>query len=915
MPRDPSHIFLSGSTGDFKQVRLDFDKALRRGGCKTTHQDDFPQTASDTLLKLAQLIEPCGLTVHMIGEKPGSIPTPEIRAQYLAIADREGKLLANHPALRAALGDFSTITYTQWEAYIAIHLGMPLFVYADSTYESPNHPQRAHIDRLKEMGRYATPFDDHSSLYRMVMADLMAHFRLNPATENIAAVLQPSNLPGGYIRQIFLGRDDFLDTLHQALQSGHNAAAITQKAAATGITGLGGIGKTHAAVAYADRHRGHYTALLFANADTPKNLHSSLAGLCGILYLEEKDKLPADEPSRLNAALRWLASHSGWLLIIDNVDDEPAAHALRSLLGQLTTGHLIITSRLHNWSSQVKNLDLSVLTPQASAELLIELTTHRLHVPAEDDAQALILADLLDGLPLAIHQAAGYINEGTRSFSDYIASYRQEAADLLGWLDTLAIHYQGPDKLPGIPDQLAPRPVLITWKKSFEKLSETDRAWLLVFSHFSPEPIPRFLLQPTEEATPEQKSMLRDADAAVIRAGKYSLLTLSTTEPVFQLHRLVQQITRLHAPEDERFGALETAIALIDFARPGDPHDVRSWPKWNPLQPHAVSLCEHSLDTRPPNQLTWLLSNLDCLYSCKGLHREAEGYCRRALAIDCAMYGGDHPNVAIDLSNLAKLLESTNRMAEAEPLLLEALRIDQSNYGDNHPNVARHLNALATLMHSANRLAEAEPLFRTALWINRAVYGDNHPEVARHLNSLAGLLQSANRLAEAEPLFREALSIDRAAYGDAHPAVARHFNNLAGLLHATNRLAEAEPLFRVALQIDRAAYGMDHPDVAIRLHNLARLLLDTCRYVEAEPLMRDALRIDQTIYGSDHPRVASDLSSLALLFYTTNRLAEAEPLMRDAVRIFHDSLGPEHPHTVTVSRNLEIILAEMAARE
>ena len=38
---------------------------------------------------------------------------------------------------------------------------------------------------------------------------------------------------------------------------------------------------------------------------------------------------------------------------------------------------------------------------------------------------------------------------------------------------------------------------------------------------------------------------------------------------------------------------------------------------------------------------------------------------RRALAIDEASYGPDHPNVAIDLNNLAQLLHDTNRLAEA----------------------------------------------------------------------------------------------------------------------------------------------------------------------------------------------------------------------------------------------------------
>ena len=42
---------------------------------------------------------------------------------------------------------------------------------------------------------------------------------------------------------------------------------------------------------------------------------------------------------------------------------------------------------------------------------------------------------------------------------------------------------------------------------------------------------------------------------------------------------------------------------------------------------------------------------------------------RRTLAIDEKSYGPDHPNVARDLNNLARLLKDTNRVEEAEPMM------------------------------------------------------------------------------------------------------------------------------------------------------------------------------------------------------------------------------------------------------
>ena len=59
---------------------------------------------------------------------------------------------------------------------------------------------------------------------------------------------------------------------------------------------------------------------------------------------------------------------------------------------------------------------------------------------------------------------------------------------------------------------------------------------------------------------------------------------------------------------------------------------------------------------------------------------------RRALAIDEQSYGAEHPNVAIDLNNLARLLQDTNRLAEAEPLMRRARDIFRASLGDEHPN-------------------------------------------------------------------------------------------------------------------------------------------------------------------------------------------------------------------------------------
>jgi hypothetical protein len=157
---------------------------------------------------------------------------------------------------------------------------------------------------------------------------------------------------------------------------------------------------------------------------------------------------------------------------------------------------------------------------------------------------------------------------------------------------------------------------------------------------------------------------------------------------------------------------------------------------------------------------------------------------RRALAIDEHNFGNNHSSVARDLTNLAQLLQATDRLAEAGPLMRRSLAIDEGNSGSSHPQVAFRLNNIATLMCTTNRLAEAEPLMRRALEIDEASYGPEHPDVARDLNNLAQLLQATTRLSEDELPSRKHLLIflSMLRQGFQHPNLHAAIGNYAALL-------------------------------------------------------------------------------------------------------------------------------------
>ncbi|MBW8877514.1 MAG: tetratricopeptide repeat protein, partial [Acidobacteria bacterium] len=706
-----------------------------------------------------------------------------------------------------------------------------------------------------------------------------------PRTEVTGPVRPPRgpkihNLPFLPLRDLLKGRDEELRTLETNLQGSTAATAITQTQA---IHGLGGIGKTRLAVEYAWRSGDRYEAVLFVVADSPEALRSGLAKLAELDLPSLSHSPSRAQKEEVAAILAWLREHDRWLLILDNVDTPEAAAAVEDLLPRLAHGHVVVTSRRREWSAGIQEQSLGILSREEAVQFLLQRTDRKRASSPTDPDQAKGLADILGSLPLALEQAAAYIVHHQISFKRYLEDWEIQRSAVLSYYDKNVMRY--------------PASVAVTWQTTFNQLHPTAAALLRLTAYLAPDPIPLDMFEKGASRIEEAVGFLlketgQEASPQTVREGLAELAAYSMIirgGGTGTVHRMVQEVIRGRIPEERRREWIERTLRLVDDYAPFEVYDVRTWPVWNLLRPHAALAVDVADKAGIATPTARLLAMLSLLYKTRGLFLEAEPLVRRALELNEKTYGSNHSEVAVCLNNLAQLLKATNRLAEAEPLMRRALKIDEDSFGQDHPNVAIDLNNLAALLKATNRLAEAEPLMRRVVEIFEKNLGPDHPNVATSLNNLAQLLQATNRLAEAEPLMRRVLKIDEDSFGPDHPEIATDLNNLAQLLKATNRLAEAEPLMRRALKIDEDSFGQDHPNVAIRLSNLASLLQDTNRLSEAEPLMRRALKIDEDSFGQDHPKVATRLINLGSLFQATSRSSEAEPLIRRALKIDEDS--------------------------
>ena len=205
-----------------------------------------------------------------------------------------------------------------------------------------------------------------------------------------------------------------------------------QVALTQAISGLGGIGKTQLALEYAYRYQKSYHDIFWTVADTYESLMASYVRLASLLRLSEYEE--PDQSKVKEAIQRWLSKHTGWLLILDNIEDLSLVHQFVPVDRQ---GAVLLTTRRQVTERVAQALELGTLPEHHSILFLLKRTkilTLEMSLDdaaASDIAAARMIARALGNLPLALDQAGAYMLETRCSLSAYLDLSRKHQGELL----------------------------------------------------------------------------------------------------------------------------------------------------------------------------------------------------------------------------------------------------------------------------------------------------------------------------------------------------------------------------------------------------------------------------------------------------------------------------------------------------
>ncbi|WP_219471126.1 tetratricopeptide repeat protein [Nonomuraea rhizosphaerae] len=719
--------------------------------------------------------------------------------------------------------------------------------------------------------------------------DLLSSRRSLPDVSRVSAPRGVLGLPRPAVAT-FVGREDVLAQLHQALMSGTGTQVISQA-----VVGLGGVGKSELALQYARRYGDSYQLVGWIQADSAAQIQAGLAQLTRAL-VAGIDSAAAEQATSQEAAawaLAWLGTHTGWLMIFDNVED---VADIEPHLGRLGPGQVLITSRRDiGWEHlDITPLRLRLMDRPASTALLTSL----LQPPAAQQ-EALLdeLAAQLGDLPLALRQAGAYITRTPRMTVRRYLHLLTEAPTRMH----AAVPAGGDSE----------RVVATVWALTHQRISQVNPLaghLLNLLACYAPDNLPCAVLDglPAIASGAGADEVAIGEALALLRS--YSLITITITnggdggdgetgEPdeLISVHRLVQATTLAQLTGEQRDALRDRAAALLHLALPSDPERLPTWHVYRLLLPHARAVLPFDSPA---------LAQVQDYLEASGDYITALDVQRHIHAHTLNTLGADHLDTLTARHNLAHYTGLTGSSAAARDQFAALLPVRERVQSAEHPHVLTARHNLAHYTGLTGNAAAARDQLATLVPIQERVLGAEHPDSLTVRADLARWMGEAGDPAGARDRFAALLPVRERVLGAEHPDTLSTRHNLARWTGQAGDPAAACDQLAALLPVRERVLGAEHPATLATLHHLAHWRGETGETAAARDQLAALLPVRERVLGAEHPANLATRANLAFWIGDAGDATAARDQYTALLPVRERVLGAEHPNTLDTRANV-----------
>ncbi|KAL4744583.1 hypothetical protein BDW72DRAFT_81009 [Aspergillus terricola var. indicus] len=682
----------------------------------------------------------------------------------------------------------------------------------------------------------------------------------------------------------FVGREEEISRIDELIQQIHGPSKIA-------ICGLGGVGKTQIALelAYRARERDPEFSVFWIPCPSYATVEQACMNIAQLVGMQGL------KPGEAKYRVKSYFSQGGpgkWLLIFDNADDmdmwvggSAAAAVLVDFIPQTEHGRILFTTRNRKLAVKLaSSFVIEVLEPDAQAGLkILEKALTRKDLLDDRDAALALLKQLMF-LPLAIIQAAAYINSNDLRMSDYITLLQEQEPDVI---DLLSEDFGDDGRYQEIQN-----PVATTWLISFQKIQESNplaAEYLSFMACVNPREIPRSLIPPAKSR--------KDKLEAISLLKGFAFVSEQVQDHALSLHRLVRLSARNWLRQHQLFHQqIQKAADQLDRVFPDNDHANQKLRR--DYLPHALSLLDEKEFKKELRNYVYLVQRVGRCLSTEGRYKEAAAIIETLISKQ--RIGKDDPDTStlISLGDLASVYLQQGLWKEAEELNMQVLEIHKQVLGPEHPDTLTSMNNLASTYRRQGRWRKAEELDVHVLENFKQVLGPEHPDTLRSMGNLASTYWQQGRWKEAEELNMQLLEMRKQVLGPEHPDTLTSMNNLASTYQGQGEWKEAEELDIQALEMRKRVLGPEHPETLQNMSNLAITYLQQGRWKEAEELDMQVLEMRKQVLGPEHPDTLRSMNILACTYNYQGQWHKAEELVVQVLEIRKRILGPRHPDTL-----------------